>query len=737
MSTITQIQRSHFVQRIARTGQVACCAFLLLPFGLQAQKLQERMASRYTEVFDYSKVASIYEDLDSKGKADAATLRRLAMAYRKMGNSAHAEGAYRRLMIATGRTDDDIINFADQLRANGKYNEALEQYQAYATLHPDDARAQGYLKSPTLFYRLKKDSTSATIRKVPINSPEADLGMSVLDELLVFSSARGEGTGGSRTYVWDDQPFLNLYTALLKGETAEQPVVMRNDINSRYHDGTVSYDSLAKRMYFTRNNVHYGVVTKNERGELNLGIYFSDVVKGEFGQQEWGALIPFDHNDPNGNYGHPCVSPDGRKLYFVSDRAGGEGGTDIWYCDNLGNQWGAPQNLGPKVNTTGDEWLPYAARNGTLYFASTGHPGLGGSDLFYSRITTNGAGNVFNMGYPMNTQYNDHGLLLVNDSSGFFVSDRPGGMGSDDIYGCTIRPPMMYLAGIVIDKQTREPIEGATILLKDEAGMHVKRFQLETEPGGKFKIEVEYHERYLLIANKNGYFQAEMPIITDTDPLEGIVVEMTKYDYAAEGTIFHGETNEPIAGAKVVLTDGSDAVIGEVITDATGKYQFPLAPDSDYRIKVDKEGFFKQSARISTKGKPSAIIYTDFRLFPLVVDQVVRLENIFYDYNKSNIRPDAAIELDKLVQTLEDNPTVRIELSSHTDCRGKDAYNMGLSQKRAKSAVDYLISKGIAADRVTSKGYGESKPSEACGCEKCSEDEHQRNRRTEFKVLSK
>ena len=190
--------------------------------------------------------------------------------------------------------------------------------------------------------------------------------------------------------------------------------------------------------------------------------------------------------------------------------------------------------------------------------------------------------------------------------------------------------------------------------------------------------------------------------------------------------------------AQAAMNAGAALFVTEYgTTDATGKYQFPLKPETDYRLKVDKEGFFKQSARISTKGKPSAIIYTDFRLFPLVVDQVVRLENIFYDYNKWDIRPDAAVELDKLVLTLQDNPTVSIELSSHTDCRGKDAYNMSLSQKRAKSAVDYLISKGIAATRVTSKGYGESKPSETCACEQCSEEQHQRNRRTEFKVLSK
>lgn len=225
--------------------------------------------------------------------------------------------------------------------------------------------------------------------------------------------------------------------------------------------------------------------------------------------------------------------------------------------------------------------------------------------------------------------------------------------------------------------------------------------------------------------------------MTDSDPLEDIVVEMTKYDYAAEGLVLHGETEAPLEGAQVTLLDGNDQVLEERITDATGKYAFALKPESDYRLRVEKVDFFKQSARISTKGKPSAVIHTDFRLFPLEINQVVRLDNIYYDYNKWNIRPDAALELDKLVQTLNDNPTVRIELSSHTDCRGKDAYNLSLSQKRAKSAVDHIIRKGIAKDRVTSKGYGETAPSEKCVCEQCSEEQHQRNRRTEFKVLSK
>jgi outer membrane protein OmpA-like peptidoglycan-associated protein len=701
-----------------------------------AQKLKTRMVDSYSEVFDHRKAASILEDLASKGKATPADLRRLALAYRKLNEPAKAEQTYVRLMATGQQTPDDILNYADQLRANGKYTECMEWYANYGALRPDDPRPREYLNDPGFFDRILADSTRGMVRTVPINSPQADLGMSVLDELLLFSSARGEGVGGRRSYAWDDEPYLNLYSALLKGESAEDPVVMRKDVNGRYHDGTVSYDARAKRMYFTRNNLLYGVMNKSQRGDLNLGIYYTNVIQGEFGQSEWSGLMAWDHNDPESNAGHPAVSAGGERLFFVSDRAGGFGGTDIWYCERMGDRWGTPQNMGPKVNTPGNEMYPFLRADSTLFFASTGHAGLGGLDLFSVRLRPDGPGVVFNLGTPVNSRFNDHGIMLINDSTGFFSSDRPGGQGSDDIYGCTIRPPMVFMAGRVIDSVTRLPIVGANIVLKDGDGAFVKRSTLEHLEGGRFNVNTEYRETYLLVANMNGYYQVEMPVNTDTDPLKEIVVEMMKYDYAAIGTIYHGETGETMSGVSVVLTDGADNILGELVTDASGRYQFPLKPESDYRVKVDREGFFKQSAKITTKGKPSSAITTDFRLFPLKVDQVVRLDNIFYDYNKADIRPDAAEELDKLVATLLENPTVKIELSSHTDCRGKDAYNMSLSERRAKSAVDYIISKGIDKDRVKSKGYGKTKPSEDCKCDQCTEEQHQRNRRTEFKVLS-
>jgi len=489
-------------------------------------------------------------------------------------------------------------------------------------------------------------------------------------------------------------------------------------------------------MYFTRDNVHYGSVGKSDDGYLNLGIYFVDVVTGEFGQQEWDALIPFDHNDKNANYGHPCVSPDGAQIFFVSDRPGGQGGTDIWVSQNQGDQWGAPVNMGPLVNTAGNEMYPFLTGDSTLFFASTGQPGLGGLDIFSTRLTPAGPLRLRNLGYPINTRYNDHSLILINDTAGFFASDRPGGEGSDDIYGCTVRPETMIIAGIVIDKDSREPIDGADLVLKNTNGDTVVIREIELEDGGKFRIKADYLEQYILSVSRNGYLPVDLPINTTTDDIANLIVELEKYEFAVEGVITSAETGEAIPGATVVLTDGNDEHIKTETTDAAGKYYFTLKPESDYRIRVGKEGYFKQSGALSTKGKSSQVFKKDFALVKLAVNAVIRLDNIFYELAKWNIRPDAAIELDKLVETLKENPTVKIELSAHTDCRGKDAYNLSLSEKRAKSAVDYILKKGIPKESITSKGYGETMPSENCDCTKCTEDEHQRNRRTEFKVMS-
>ena len=722
-----------------RPRQLILAMALLLAAApaVEAQSLKHRMAERYAAVFDFTNMAKVYEDIVAGKKAVPEDYRQLAFAYKKLGDHANAANTYKKLIDLGNPAPDDMLAYANQLRAQGKYDESQAVYSAYAEQAPDDEWVRAYVRNGDFFERLQRDSTKDAVRKLPINSEQADLAPAVMNDLLLFSSARGEGVGGKSKYKWDREPFLNIYSALLKGETATDPMVMRKELNSRFHDGSASFDSTRQRLYITRDNYYYGKLLKASNGEVKLGIYSTDITTGEFGQPEWGPLVPFEHNDPEFSVGQPSISPDGRRMYFVSDRPGGSGGTDIWYSDDVQGEWGEPKNLGTMVNTPGSEMYPFITADSTLYFSSTGHPGLGGYDIFSVRLTSAGPGRVFNLGYPMNTTHNDHGLvLLADDSTGFFASDRPGGEGSDDIYGCTVHPPRIRIRGVVVDKLSQEALESALLDIRDANGNFMDA-KVEMLAGGRFSIELPYSEKYTLTASRNGYRQGTTTVSSLDDDLDNVVVQLEKYDYGAEGIVRHGETKVPLDSAQVQLLAADGSLIEEVRTGPAGHYQFALQGESDYRLVVDRAGFFKQSARITTKGKTNTVIHTDFNLFPLQVDQVVRLDNIYYDLAKWNIRPDAAVELDKLVQTLNDNPSVKIELSSHSDCRGNDAYNLNLSQKRAKSAVDYLIKQGIAKDRLTAKGYGETKPVETCECTKCTEEQHQANRRTEFKVLSK
>lgn len=718
---------------------------LVAGFGLSViptvmgQALLHRMADKYAAQFDYVNAAKVYEDILAKGEGKPADYRKLAFAYKKTGNIARAADTYKRLLAVGEPASDDMYSYAELLRAQGNYTEAVAWYRKYAALEPEDALVKPYVQEADFFARLKQDSTRNAVRSVPINSPQADLGPTLMKGLLIFSSARGQGVGGATPYKWDEQPFLNLYSAEVKGNTATDPLVMRHDLNSRFHDGTATFDPTMQRLYFTRNNFLNGKLTKAKNGELKLGIYYAEIRPGETGAPEWGPLTPFIHNDPDNNFGQPCITLNGQRIYFVSDRPGGSGGTDIWYCDRVNDEWAEPVNMGSTINTPGGEMYPFISSDSTFYFSSSGQPGLGGYDLFSTKLTAAGPGKVFNLGYPMNTSSNDMGLVLMaDDSTGFFVSDRPGGQGSDDIYGCTVHPPRTVIRGVVVDKMDQTPITGYALTVLDAKGRELEDVQVKANDDGTFSISVPYSEAYTLRSAKDGYSPAQVVVNTPTDDLSKVVLQMEKNDFGADGVVYNGNDKMPLAGVNVRLCDLDGTVLSQVTTGDDGRYAFGLKAAKDYRVKVDKEGFFKQSTRISTVGvKNNTVIHTDFNLFPLEVDQVVRLDNIYYDLAKWNIRPDAAVELDKLVQTLNDNPSVTIELSSHTDCRGKDSYNLSLSEKRAKSAVDYLIKQGIAPERLSHKGYGETMPVEACECTKCTEAEHQANRRTEFKVLSK
>lgn len=381
------------------------------------------------------------------------------------------------------------------------------------------------------------------------------------------------------------------------------------------------------------------------------------------------------------NEGQPFLSPDENELYFVSDSKEGYGGRDIYFAKkNNAGEFEYPVNAGSKVNTQGDEMFPVITIDNTLYFSSNGKIGYGGLDIYSATKEGKIYANVQNLGRGINSGGDDFSISLTTSSddsvllSGYITSNRPGGKGTDDIYYFEQR------------KAPKEPLPPAVYLLK--IFVQSKMYKDETNPSSAFL---------------------------------GI---------------------KPIDGATVELPDfiGKNGNTQLLHIDNKGTNQILIPHNSKFNLKISKLGYLTNEAHVNadTSGNDGDTIVIEK---VIILDKIyknveITLNNIYYDYDKWNIRTDAAQSLDTLVSILQKNPTIKIQLSSHTDCRGKEKYNEMLSQKRAESVVQYLISKGISADRLTAKGYGKSMPIEKCECTQCTEEQHQRNRRTTFKILS-
>jgi outer membrane protein OmpA-like peptidoglycan-associated protein len=290
----------------------------------------------------------------------------------------------------------------------------------------------------------------------------------------------------------------------------------------------------------------------------------------------------------------------------------------------------------------------------------------------------------------------------------------------------------------VIDIATMSPIPNATILLKDAQNREVLQVVANTDADGNYRFQVPYDQTYTIIGVKNGYFQKEVKVKSSDKSgyLDRVDLPLTAYAYAAEGRVYYSDDGKPADGATVLLKGVDGEVLQEMVVTEDGLYHFGLSPESQYTLEAFKAAYPPQSIVLDTRGKPATIIYSDLQLFAYEKGKVIRLDNIYYDYDRHEIRTDAARELDRLVKIMRDNPTMKIELSSHTDARGSDAYNLRLSQRRAQSAVDYLISKGIDSSRLVAKGYGETRLLNHCANDvECSDADHQFNRRTEFTIL--
>ncbi|GAA3937436.1 OmpA family protein [Hymenobacter algoricola] len=601
---------------------------------------------------EYETAIELYKADVAGGKNVATSNYRVAEAYRLSNRIEQAEPFYKAAVDGGVKVGEAPFYYALALKANGKFEEAATQFDGYAQNGANRtlaARAEMEARNSRAGNEIVAMRTNNEIMALDqVNSPSSDFGATMIPETreLVFASGR-EG----KKYAGNGEGFNDLYAikfddaAKMTGGSVRklEPIFNSED----KHEASATYSPDGKMVVFARSN------NGSKKGYLSVDLWSSFYKNGV-----WEEPKLININDRTADDFSPVFAPDGQTLYFASGRKGGLGGIDLYKATVGPNGRFTPaENLGDQVNTAGNDNFPALAPDGTLYFSSDGHAGLGKLDIFMVD-----KGKVKNLGAPINSNGDDFAPYFTGKDVGVFSSNRAGGKGSDDLYMFhkkLIKLVTFYAAGTLVERNDKTgevlPVANETVTLLNNAGQKLQ--DVTTGPDGKFSIKLDTAAAsYGLLADRDGYFAARNSL----------------------STVGRKPTQDQLPN------EMNDVTVPVTLT-----------------------------------------------LTKIVKNKAIVVDNIFYDYDKADIRTDAAVELDKLVQTLVDNPKITIELSSHTDARGKDAYNMTLSQKRAQSAVDYIITKGIDKSRITAKGYGETRPVLKTAK---TEDEFQRNRRTEFKV---
>ncbi len=550
-----------------------------------------------------------------------------------------------------------------------------------------------------------------------INSMDLDYSPVVLEDGIIFTSTRGDGNSSSFGS-WFNKKYADLFFAKRNEDGSYQnPTPLNGNVNSKYHDGIATMNPEGTKMYFSRNTKKPSIFSKKS---IPLKIYTA-VGQGQNWSNAKEALI-----DQKGHSTcHPTLSADGKKMYFASDRKGGFGGLDIYVTTLENNKWSEPRNLGAQVNTSGNEIFPFVDEMGMLYFSSNGHQGMGGLDIFLAEGNEQ-KWTVRNIGKPFNSASDDFSFVIqANTSTGFFSSNRIGGHGGDDIYQWELLPAQPEVLSLSdLNTQVQKTYYGdKTIQVRDamssqlmpntqvilsEANKPGKVLRYTTDKNGELTFEWDSSSKYFIEVEKEGYVIYSKIMGTE---------EMSQSDYLLI------DMNR--SGAYAQISKPSPQATPKVNEVNKKRTPLPVVPPKEEIVQKEStvleeeidQYFLKEEKQVFTEG------------------QLIQLDNIYYDFNKYHLVPSAQNELEKVVSLLQQYPDMRIELNAHTDSKGKVTYNQWLSEQRAKSAVDFIVSKGIAANRVMAKGFGESQLLNDCRDNvNCSDTDHRMNRRTEFRI---
>lgn len=722
------------MKRIFKQFTLSAGLFAVSLFSAFAQSDIQKGNELY-RLYAYSRAIPFYEKAISKNDTMLETRMRLADCFLKINEIDKAEKYLSEVVQSNRSTPLHKYTYAQVLMTRGKYEEARKWLQEYVQLSPGDERGKEAITAIDKLSNFYSDSSFYSVKRLEINSANGDLCPVFYKDGIVFTSSRESADGKSKIQEWTDKPYFALYYARGQEANFGTPEAFAKNIQIKYNDGPACFSQTGSEMYLTRNNVEKGKAVKTADRTVRLKLVFAKLKDGNFIDEK-----NFKYNSNDYNCAHAFLSPDQQKLYFASDMPGGFGGMDIWMCKmEDSGEWGTPENMGSMVNTQGNELFPSISEDGTFYFTSNGRAGLGGLDIYSAKISNGKINKVQNMGYPVNTSDDDFALVYDNQKKvGYFSSNRLNKGGDDDLY--MFKRAAVTVKGFVYDKATWEGIPMATVKISEDG---VDQDVITTDAKGNFTASARPGKGYDFLASKENYKDNTVSI-ANIDPDKGgvevrIPLEQVPH-FDLKGSVFEEGSKQPIGNIKVTLTNQKTKEKKDTLTDADGKFHFLLESETDYTVSVKKENCGTNMVEKSTVGlKKSTTLYADMGLF--CVGDIIKIDNIYYDLAKWNIRPDAAKELDKLLDILSKYPTMKIELRSHTDCRASYKYNDDLSQKRATSAVEYLTKKGIDKSRMVAKGYGEHVLVNKCECEgdrkvPCTEEEHQQNRRTEFKILA-
>lgn len=612
-----------------------------------------------------------------------------------------------------------------------------------------------------------------------VNTDGLDFSPTFYEDGIVFISTNNAGLK-KRTDEKLKLPAMSILRSRRNDEGAlSTPEPFAKELSSLYHEGPVCFDRTAETIYFSRNAVIGGKVKIAKDDIQKMRLYWSQKTGDTWSEPQ---TLPFNNNQFDDC--HPAISIDGDKLFFASNRPGGFGGMDLYVSYRVGDSWSEPVNLGGGVNTKGNEAFPFIHADNTLYYASDGMEGKGGFDLYYVIPEGSEWTKPVNMGDPFNSAGDDFGLIVdLNKINGYYSSNGQVTKGGDDILSFHVengnlddyllqnqRVPDrdLDLKVTVIDKLTGAPIGNAdvrvlnydanTVIGRDEDGNLItiqkvngqdvmlalppdKGIAGESDNLGTFSTEVK-PGNFVVIVSKE-FYQTKQLRLAISKPGNEITAALEKAPTSGKvrwnASVFNYVTNAPLAGAMLVLSNQTTGSKDTVIADANGLIDHYLEPTTKYKVDLFQANRLIGSTDINTAGwsLPNQIMMQNFSVAPLMPGTVIELPNIYYNFNDATLRPDARKDLDLLVSLLKQQPTITIELASHTDCRGSSKYNQDLSQRRANGVVEYLISKGINRSRLNPVGYGESEPRNRCrDGVSCTEQEHARNRRTEVRILT-